>query len=84
MGADQAGRLFYSPLRSGGYEIIGSFRLAHAVSLMPPDVELSNVSYPVATRWFGLFANPYTAHTGYDHDDEVLTLVLCGCSGCAR
>jgi hypothetical protein len=49
-----------------------------------PDASLENVVYPVATRWLGLFANPLTAHTGYDQDDTVLSLVVCGSSGCAQ
>jgi hypothetical protein len=43
---------------------------------------LSNVLYPVAQSWFGLFANPIKAHTGYATDPEVLRLVTCGAAGC--
>jgi hypothetical protein len=52
--------------------------------LTPPAYEPANVLYPNATPWFGLFANPLTAHTGYSTNPEVLDLVVCGSGGCQR
>ncbi len=49
-----------------------------------PNDQVINVIYPVATRWLGLFANPLKAHTGYDSDAKVLSLVVCGSAGCAN
>jgi hypothetical protein len=50
----------------------------------PHAFETSNVLYPNATAWLGLFADPLTAHTGYSDDPEVLDLVSCGTGGCGR
>ena len=50
----------------------------------PHAFETSNVLYPNATAWLGLFADPLTAHTGYSDDPEVLDLVACGAGGCGR
>jgi hypothetical protein len=50
----------------------------------PSAYSASNVLYPVATSYFGLFANPLTAHTGYATDAEVLDLVVCGAAGCGK
>jgi hypothetical protein len=50
----------------------------------PHAFETSNVLYPNATAWLGLFADPLTAHTGYSSDPEVLDLVACGAAGCVK
>ena len=50
----------------------------------PTTYSASNVLYPVAISYFGVFANPLTAHTGYSSNPEVLDLVICGASGCAK
>jgi hypothetical protein len=47
-----------------------------------PGVVLSNVTYPVATRWLGLFADPVQAHGGYESDPVVIDLVTCGSGRC--
>ena len=39
-------------------------------------VTVKNVTVPVATSWFGLFANPLAAHLGYRTDDRVLDLMV--------
>jgi hypothetical protein len=45
-------------------------------------VAISNVTYPVATRWLGLFADPVEAHAGYEKDATIIDLVICGSGGC--
>ena len=43
----------------------------------------ANALYPVAQTYFGFFADPLKAHTGYAGDAGVLDLVICGSNGCA-
>ena len=50
----------------------------------PHAFETSNVLYPNATAWLGLFADPLSAHTGYSKNPEVLDLVACGAGGCGQ
>lgn len=50
----------------------------------PHSFQTANILYPNATAWFGLFADPLTAHTGYSSNPEVLDLVVCGAGGCGR
>lgn len=44
----------------------------------------ANVLSPNATAWFDLFADPLTAHNGYQDNARVVDLVVCGSDGCAR
>ena len=39
-------------------------------------VTVRNVTVPVATRWFGLFANPVAAHLNYRTDERVLDMMI--------
>lgn len=50
----------------------------------PRSFQTTNVLYPNATAWLGLFADPLTAHTGYSSNPEVLDLVVCGAAGCGK
>jgi hypothetical protein len=50
----------------------------------PASYSASNVLYPVAPSYFGVFADPLTAHTGYSSNAEVLDLVICGAVGCRK
>ena len=50
----------------------------------PSSYHAANVLYPVAPAYFGLFADPLKAHTGYSSDAGVLDLVTCGTTGCAK
>jgi hypothetical protein len=50
----------------------------------PHAFRTTNVLYPNTPDWFGLFANPLPAHTGYSSNPEVLDLVVCGAAGCGK
>lgn len=46
-----------------------------------PKLDIVNVYVQNATRWFGLFSNPGTAHGGYFQNNQVWELMRCGGKG---
>ncbi len=57
-----------------------SYPLVHYRQVQP--FEATDVIVSNSTTWFGLFENPYPAHTAYRDNDAVVNLIACGTEGC--
>jgi hypothetical protein len=64
---------------AGDYELVVGTADKYGESIPIP-----TLSIPVsnAKTYFGTFENPYTAHTGYLDNEDILDLIMCGTTGC--